>query len=387
MTAFLGKAAAAMMSAAGSVPPPTAYGSYGLAMRFHVKVGDLTLGSWSGCQGLSVNFTPDVLREGGQYEHPWLLPGEVSYGSVTLERAMQKSSSATIRAWLGDVMKRWVNGNGAPYRGETVTITLCDGQGGEEVANWVLREAVPVAWLGPTMSGHSSEVAVERLQFAHTGFLPESGGHSGNVKATLKKSDADSVSFSYNPTSVSVLRGSTFRSVGAVANDKAEQVIDVEPLRITVTNLRLEGVREVAQTTRLSSWLEPEQKPDRSKGNGDRAQAQRLEFQMGGGIHYDVTLTKLDVRYTRFTGDGAPVRAEVSVTLADAKQRPPKQNPTSGGPPGRRAHTVVEGDNLQRIAQATYANPNAWRDIATANGIDDPLRMRNGRVLLLPGES
>ena len=390
---MLGRAAGALAQLGGSGGSATAYDSYGLAMRFHVTVPGLTdLGNWSGCHGLSVSITPDQLREGGQYAHPWLLPGDVAYGQVTLERAMQKRSSDQVREWLDGVLARWVNshGTGEPYQGESITITLFDGRGAEPVASWELRNAVPTAWLGPTLSGHSADVALERLQFAHLGFLGVGPSGPETQKATLMKSEGESVSFSYNPTSMNIVRGTTFRSEGTIPAYLQQQVVDVETLSITVHDLRLEGAGQVAQVPKLFSWLQPKQAGSPSgsaaKGSSNVAEAQRLEFKMGVGIHYDVTLNRLDVKYTRFSPTGVPIRAEVNITLADAKQKTPRQNPTSGGPPGRRAHTVTEGENLPRIAQATYANPDAWRDIAAANAIDDPLRVRNGRVLLLPGE-
>ena len=394
MTAFLGRAAGQLLRAPSTGAP--GYDSYGMAMRFHVKVDDVgDLGSWSGCHGLSVHLTPDIIREGGRYESPLYLPGEVTYGQVTLERAMQHNSSQQIRNWLADMVRLWVNGNdaGTPYEGKTVTITLCDAHG-TKVADWVLHDAVPTAWLGPNLSGTSSEVAVERLQFAHSGFLADSSGSGSartgtgaTAKLTLMKSETESVAFSYNPTSMNIVRGTTVRSEGAYVEYRPQQVVDVETLSIAVTNLRLEGRAQVAKMSTLFSWLQPKKSKDGpDRGGSNQAEAPRLELKMGGGIHYDVTLNRLDVQYSRFNSDGVPIRAEVNITLADATQRTPRQNPTSGGPPGRRVHTVTEGDSLPRIAQATYADPNAWRDIAVANGIDDPLRVRNGRVLLLPGE-
>jgi nucleoid-associated protein YgaU len=52
--------------------------------------------------------------------------------------------------------------------------------------------------------------------------------------------------------------------------------------------------------------------------------------------------------------------------------------------PGRRAHTVTAGDSLARIATAQYGSPGRWRQIAAANGIEDPLRVRPGDRVYLP---
>lgn len=412
MTSSLGRMGAAALSSASSAlgslsGGATKYGAYGLAMRFKVTIGGglKDLGNWSVCQGLNVNFVPETVREGGQYEHPVYLPGEINYGQITLERAMQKDSSLKVRNWLRQVMTDWVNGesSGAPYEGEAITITLFDGRNGDEVATWELLNAVPTSWTGPSLSGRSSDVALERLQFAHRGFLSAAAagkpsGLTGTSKAKLTpKGGGESVEFSFNPTSMSMVRGTTFRSEGTFLAISQNQLVDVETLSITLTHLRLEGAKQVEKVATLFSWLQATKNGSTTpatpatpggRGTANQAKAQRLDFVMGGpqGIHYEVTLNRLDVTYTRFDKNGSPVRANLTITLADATVPPARQNPTSDGPPGRRVHTVTEGDNLPGIAQATYGNPNAWRRIAAANGIDDPLRMRNGRVLLLPGE-
>jgi nucleoid-associated protein YgaU len=59
-------------------------------------------------------------------------------------------------------------------------------------------------------------------------------------------------------------------------------------------------------------------------------------------------------------------------------------NPTSGGQPGRRTHTVGQGETLQSIATANYGTPALWRRIAEVNGIDDPTRVRPGTTVYLP---
>lgn len=45
---------------------------------------------------------------------------------------------------------------------------------------------------------------------------------------------------------------------------------------------------------------------------------------------------------------------------------------------------MLSGDTLQALAWQEYGDPAAWRLIAEANGIDDPMRLALGRELLLP---
>jgi nucleoid-associated protein YgaU len=60
------------------------------------------------------------------------------------------------------------------------------------------------------------------------------------------------------------------------------------------------------------------------------------------------------------------------------------QNPTSGALSAQDAHVLVAGDTLQSVAFRRYGNPNLWRGIAEANGIDDPMRLPIGATLLIP---
>jgi|SRR5579871_5515989 len=94
-------------------------------------------------------------------------------------------------------------------------------------------------------------------------------------------------------------------------------------------------------------------------------------------------IKSMAVAYKRFLL-GNPVRAEVTLGLEAVPSVLPMTNPTSGGLATRRTHTVVEGDTLASVAQAEYGDPAIWRALAEANGIDDPMRLRPGTVLLVP---
>jgi hypothetical protein len=102
------------------------------------------------------------------------------------------------------------------------------------------------------------------------------------------------------------------------------------------------------------------------------------------GSNLPVTLEKVTVEYQRFDPLGIPVWARFSLTLVEFTAPKPRTNPTSGGVPGRATHTVSQCENVVQIANRAYGSPNAWRAVAEANGIDDPLRVKPGRTLSLP---
>jgi nucleoid-associated protein YgaU len=83
-----------------------------------------------------------------------------------------------------------------------------------------------------------------------------------------------------------------------------------------------------------------------------------------------------------------PERAETSAgaetegeTLTLGKQ----QSETNGARDDRPdTYTVQKGDTLWSIAERFYNSGKRWRDIADANGIDDPSKIATGTTLELP---
>lgn len=107
-------------------------------------------------------------------------------------------------------------------------------------------------------------------------------------------------------------------------------------------------------------------------------------FHWGGLTSFTAYVSSVQVKYTLFTAGGMPIRATANVTLEEISGEQAAQNPTSGGLAARKVHTVVAGDTLQSIAWREYGDPNMWRALADANDIDDPMRLRAGRSLLVP---
>jgi nucleoid-associated protein YgaU len=105
----------------------------------------------------------------------------------------------------------------------------------------------------------------------------------------------------------------------------------------------------------------------------------------GNGLTYSVNVAQVSADITKVSMTGVPIAAKVELSLGNFPYVPEGTNPTSGGPAGRSRHTVVAGDNIVRIAAIRYGDPKAWRAIATANGVDDALRLSAGRTLFLPG--
>jgi phage tail-like protein len=150
----------------------------GLAMRFKVEVaaaGVVKLGNWTSCDGLKVEFKYEPVRSGGEYDDVHVLPLTISYGPVTLKRAVEPLYSTAVQDWLKTVAMEWQQGTGEAMLGKPVTITLFDVYQKVEkpAATWTLQNAFPISWSGPSMSAKSNEIATETLVLEHSGFLKQ----------------------------------------------------------------------------------------------------------------------------------------------------------------------------------------------------------------------
>ncbi len=96
-------------------------------------------------------------------------------------------------------------------------------------------------------------------------------------------------------------------------------------------------------------------------------------------------LENLAVSYVLFTPDGIPIRAKLTMTLREYRlaaiqaAQTPQQSPNV-----EKSYLVRRGDTLASISQALYRTPAHWRELADANGITDPRRLRPGQVLTVP---
>lgn len=110
----------------------------------------------------------------------------------------------------------------------------------------------------------------------------------------------------------------------------------------------------------------------------------RFEWGTARTTSFDGVLSSFSVDYSLFDVDGKPLRATCSLGIEEASVDTPGQNPTSGAENSRRTHRVVAGDSLPQLAWREYGDATAWRIVAAANEIDDPMILVPGSELLVP---
>jgi phage tail-like protein len=141
----------------------------GLSNRFGVTIDGTNLGKWGKCNGLAVDFKPEFHTQGGVYDTQVILPGQMSYTPITLERAVSATETVKVQQWLSKMVDTWVNAGNAGTGG-TAVITLYSPTG-DSVVSWTLHNVFPSKWEGPKMDAGTSGIALETLSLVHEGFL------------------------------------------------------------------------------------------------------------------------------------------------------------------------------------------------------------------------
>jgi nucleoid-associated protein YgaU len=94
-------------------------------------------------------------------------------------------------------------------------------------------------------------------------------------------------------------------------------------------------------------------------------------------------LENLGITYVLFTPEGIPLRAKLTMSLREDTSSLVPPTPLLS-PTVEKSFVVRRGDTLPSISQALYRSPAYWRQLAAANGIVDPRRLRPGQVLTVP---
>ena len=216
----------------------------------------------------------------------------------------------------------------------------------------------------------------------------------------------DSVRFQYNPASIVISHTAPMssspapRGNGEKTGDKGggdgggDRLVStsVEELTkahgfttIAIRQVTFDGPKVPETCVKLHDWSQFEKiDAPLTQDAGKTHKLPELKFVWGPALTYPVTLNQVTITFTRFSRFGTPVRALVDMTLNLRDTTLTPTNPSSGGVPGRRTHLLTGAETLAELATRTYGSPGRWRDIAAANGIQDPLRVRPGTLIYLP---
>jgi phage tail-like protein len=395
--------AAMAMKAASVATASTAKPEFGLSFRFQVEIGSEDLGEWSTCGGLKVTFNNEKMKWGGDYGGAHMLPVDAAFSTITLERAIEPDGSTKVQKWLKKAAWDWLVEAPDPQKidgDQRGTIKLMNADN-EAVLIWSLVGVRPHSWSGPKLDAASGKIALETLEIVHRGFTvkvmkgsstkyqPPSAQAKVN-RLSIMDDKNKKVEFANSPAKIGIgwaAKTMTTQTQGENGNLEQTQ-LEGGKKKYTVTGLVLVGSKTSDAVKQLLSWA-----PQQAKGAAKTTPKLKVQWGTEGGgkpvwAEKELTISQLKVDFTRFSDTGKPIRAEISTFELTEWPGDPKgasnTNPTSGGLTGRRARTIVLGDSLASLAVEAYGSGARWREIAEANGIDDPTRLVPGRVVYLP---
>jgi Contractile injection system tube protein/LysM domain len=102
-------------------------------------------------------------------------------------------------------------------------------------------------------------------------------------------------------------------------------------------------------------------------------------------LQFRCVLARVNQKFTMFDNDGKPVRARLTCTFDEVidPDQESREFPRLTADFSR-LHVVTQGERLIDLATRFYNDPQIWRPIAIANGLDDPRAIFPGQSLLVP---
>jgi hypothetical protein len=219
----------------------------------------------------------------------------------------------------------------------------------------------------------------------------------GIEKAKFISETGNSFDVQFNPTDIQLTAKASWQRQGEIATNDKLEFKKVEPRTLSMTlifdttttndDVRLTFVNHLMDTFVLREFMDinPAHQADGQGTLGPKKRNALLTFKWGK-FDFFGALTSMDVKYTMFSKDGNPIRAEVKVALLEYVQQ---DSFDMGFGSSRNNITVPQvklvqmeaGETLSALASALGMSTGA---LAAANGIVDPLAVAAGTILGAP---
>jgi len=212
----------------------------------------------------------------------------------------------------------------------------------------------------------------------------------GLVPGTIKNLQSnDIVSFMFNPFEYTISKSAKYEVTPVTGQNMGQTSFQHgEPISIslnlyfdttdTYSSGQYDNVRDYTKLLWHMIYVVEDTREEDLKGKPPR-----VEFKWGE-FYFEGVVTKLSEKLTLFSETGTPLRSEVTVDLQQhdddsltAAQAQPEWTTTAP-----KTSTFSAGDRLDLI-NAASGTSSGMREVAEANGIDNPLNIPNGMDLIL----
>jgi phage tail-like protein len=130
--------------------------------RFYVKVDGMMNAVFTEMSGLQVETVVTEYEEGGNNGFVHRLPGRTKVGNLTLKRGIVTSNE--FFDWYSEILQ-------GKLKVRHVDVLVYDSKG-NEISKWSFANAFPVKWIGPQLAADGKNAAIETLELAHEGLIP-----------------------------------------------------------------------------------------------------------------------------------------------------------------------------------------------------------------------
>jgi hypothetical protein len=104
-----------------------------------------------------------------------------------------------------------------------------------------------------------------------------------------------------------------------------------------------------------------------------------------GVFKFLAVITNMTQKFILFDHNGVPLRAKVDITFTQHKSETKDYQALKADVTSPQTAAVLPNGRLDSMAADNLGDPASWRDIAEANNITNPLTLRPGQNLLIPG--
>jgi nucleoid-associated protein YgaU len=210
---------------------------------------------------------------------------------------------------------------------------------------------------------------------------------SGEKDVRFSDDGPNNITVMFNPKTLSISRAVSWQSQKAAKRDTPElQYTSADPATLSIDLFFDTYDNDTPLDSKVSVLTHTGKLLDLAAVAGDKHRPPVCRLKWGHqGVFFQGVLTQIDQTYTMFTELGTAVRATLKCQFKQwqANQKDLQKQRLMSADVAK-IWLVKRGQTLASIAAQEYADASRWRDIAAANGIDDPLALAPGSTILLP---
>lgn len=141
--------------------------------KFEVEIDGFVRAGFSKVTGLGRTTEEISYREGGENETPHKLPGQTSFGDVTLERGI--SDDEDFQNWSDTIFNvDQVEGQQGDDEFRRKVVVYLKNKAGDRVVKWTVTRAWPKEFNAADLDANANDVLIESMVLANEGIKRES---------------------------------------------------------------------------------------------------------------------------------------------------------------------------------------------------------------------